>query len=111
MPLLHLDVSLRFVQNIKLVEHLARGTSPAVRAPRMELTGEDKAGVEAVVATALKNGRISRATGCSRGSTAAPPAHLQTTLKPLTKGSRSSRKMVLWPVIQACPAIEGTIAL
>ena len=55
MPLLHLDVSLRFVQNIKLVEHLARGTSPKVRAPRLELAGVEKAAVEALVATALKN--------------------------------------------------------
>jgi len=55
MPLLHLDVSLRFVQNIKLVEHLVRGTSPAVRAPRLELIGTEKAAVEAVVAAALKN--------------------------------------------------------
>jgi 4-hydroxy-tetrahydrodipicolinate synthase len=54
MPLLHLDVSLRFVQNIKLVEHLVRGTSPAVRAPRLELIGAEKAAVEAVVAAALK---------------------------------------------------------
>jgi dihydrodipicolinate synthase/N-acetylneuraminate lyase len=55
MPLLHLDVSLRFVQNIKLVEHLARGTSPKVRAPRLELAGAERAQVEALVATALKN--------------------------------------------------------
>jgi len=55
MPLLHLDVSLRFVQNIKLVEHLVRGTSPAVRAPRLELIGAEKSAVEAVVAHALKH--------------------------------------------------------
>jgi dihydrodipicolinate synthase/N-acetylneuraminate lyase len=54
MPLLHLDVSLRFVQNIKLVEHLVRGTSPSVRAPRLELIGEEKAAVERIVAAALK---------------------------------------------------------
>jgi 4-hydroxy-tetrahydrodipicolinate synthase len=55
MPLLHLDVSLRFVQNIKLVEHLVRGTSPAVRAPRLELIGDEKVAIEAVVAAALNN--------------------------------------------------------
>ncbi len=55
MPLLHLDVSARFVQNIKLAEHMARGTATTVRAPRLELTGEEKAAVEAVVAAALKN--------------------------------------------------------
>ena len=53
MPLLHLDVSQRFVQNIKLVEHLVRGTSPVVRAPRLALVGDEKARVEAVVAAAL----------------------------------------------------------
>ena len=54
MPLLHLDVSQRFVQNIKLAEHMVRGTSTTVRAPRLELVGEEKAKVEAVVAAALK---------------------------------------------------------
>jgi len=54
MPLLHLDVSLRFVQNIKLVEHLVRGTSPKLRAPRLELIGEERAAIEAIVAKALK---------------------------------------------------------
>ena len=54
MPLLHLDVSLRFVQNIKLVEHLTRGTAATMRAPRLELAGAEKAQVEALVATALK---------------------------------------------------------
>ncbi len=54
MPLLHLDVSARFVQNIKLAEHMVRGTSTTVRAPRLELAGEEKAAVEAVVAAALK---------------------------------------------------------
>ena len=55
MPLLHLDVSARFVQNIKLAEHMVRGTATTVRAPRLELAGEEKAAVEAVVAAALKN--------------------------------------------------------
>jgi dihydrodipicolinate synthase/N-acetylneuraminate lyase len=53
MPLLHLDVSARFVQNIKLAEHVVRGTSTTVRAPRLELVGEEKAKVAALVATAL----------------------------------------------------------
>jgi 4-hydroxy-tetrahydrodipicolinate synthase len=54
MPLLHLDFSPRFVQNIKLTEHLVRGTSPAVRAPRLALEKADAEAVAAVVATALK---------------------------------------------------------
>jgi hypothetical protein len=47
------DVSARFVQNIKLAEHMVRGTSTTVRAPRLELEGEEKAAVEAIVAAAL----------------------------------------------------------
>ena len=54
MPLLHLDVSQRFVQNIKLAEHLVRGTATSVRAPRLELEGAERRHVEAVVAAALK---------------------------------------------------------
>jgi 4-hydroxy-tetrahydrodipicolinate synthase len=53
MPLLHLDVSHRFVQNIKLVEHLVRGTSPVVRAPRRQLPDAERAQVAAVVAAAM----------------------------------------------------------
>jgi len=54
MPLLHLDVSQRFVQNIKLAEHMVRGTATSVRAPRLELAGEERRQVEAVVTAALK---------------------------------------------------------
>ena len=54
MPLLHLDVSARFVQNIKLTEHLVRGTSASVRAPRLELIGREHDDVVAVVTAALK---------------------------------------------------------
>ena len=53
MPLLHLDVSQRFVQNIKLAEHLVRGTSTTVRAPRLELAGEELRQVTEIVSTAL----------------------------------------------------------
>ena len=53
MPLLHLDVSHRFVQNIKLVENMVRGTSTTVRAPRLELQGEELARVREIVSTAL----------------------------------------------------------
>ena len=54
MPLLHLDVSQRFVQNIKLAEHMVRGTATSMRAPRLELAGEERRQVEAVVTAALK---------------------------------------------------------
>ena len=54
MPLLHLDVSHRFVQNIKLVETMVRGTSATVRAPRLQLESEELARVSAVVTAAMK---------------------------------------------------------
>lgn len=52
-PLLHLDVSVRFVQNIKLVENMIRGTSVAVRTPRLPLVGAEEAHVRKVVSDAL----------------------------------------------------------
>lgn len=54
MPLLHLDVSHRFVQNIKLVEHMVRGTPTTVRAPRLDLPPEERTRVENVVVAAMK---------------------------------------------------------
>ncbi|WP_429232005.1 dihydrodipicolinate synthase family protein [Inquilinus ginsengisoli] len=53
MPLLHLDVSLRFVQNVKLAEAIVRGTSTVVRQPRLELQGAERDRVETIVHTAL----------------------------------------------------------
>jgi dihydrodipicolinate synthase/N-acetylneuraminate lyase len=53
MPLLHLDVSTKFVQNIKLVERLVDGIDDRVRLPRLSLVGEERAHVEGVVARAL----------------------------------------------------------
>jgi 4-hydroxy-tetrahydrodipicolinate synthase len=54
MPLLHLDVSVRFVQNIKLAEHVVRGTSPVVRAPRLELIDPDRSQVISLVTRAMQ---------------------------------------------------------
>src|SRR5262245_25032156 len=48
MPLLHLDVSTKFVQNIKLVEALVGVGAETVRAPRLPLVGEER---EAVIRT------------------------------------------------------------
>jgi 4-hydroxy-tetrahydrodipicolinate synthase len=48
-PLLDLDVSTFLVQQIKLAEALAIGSNERVRAPRMPLTGEHRARVEALV--------------------------------------------------------------
>jgi len=53
MPLLHLDVSVKFVQNIKLVESIVRGTSPVVRAPRLPLEGAERDRVTAIAKAAL----------------------------------------------------------
>jgi 4-hydroxy-tetrahydrodipicolinate synthase len=53
MPLLHLDVSNKFVQNIKLVEQLVGVGSELVRPPRLTLVGEERAKVEQIVKTAL----------------------------------------------------------
>ncbi len=54
MPLLHLDVSHRFVQNVKVVEQVVRGTSTVVRKPRLELDGEELVRVRDLVSKALE---------------------------------------------------------
>jgi 4-hydroxy-tetrahydrodipicolinate synthase len=53
LPLLHLDIGSKFVQNIKLAELLVRGTSPVVRQPRLALVGEEEAAIRAIVAKGL----------------------------------------------------------
>lgn len=53
MPLLHLDVSAKLVQNIKLAEAMVGVGTEHVRPPRLPLAGEERARVEAVIARAL----------------------------------------------------------
>jgi 4-hydroxy-tetrahydrodipicolinate synthase len=53
-PLLHLDVSAKFVQNIKLVEQLVGVGTETVRPPRLPLIGEERTRVEAIVRKALE---------------------------------------------------------
>jgi 4-hydroxy-tetrahydrodipicolinate synthase len=53
MPLLHLDVSTKFVQNIKLAEAKADGGTERVRPPRLPLAGEERARVERTIDGAL----------------------------------------------------------
>jgi 1-pyrroline-4-hydroxy-2-carboxylate deaminase len=53
-PLLDLDVSTYLVQNIKLAEVLAIGSSDRVRMPRQPLSGERRTTVEKVVRDALE---------------------------------------------------------
>ena len=52
-PLLDLDVSTYLVQNIKLAEVFAIGSSDRVRMPRQPLSGERRAAVEKIVKDAL----------------------------------------------------------
>lgn len=54
LPLLHMDIGPKFVQNIKLVEHVVRGTSPAVRQPRLELVGDEAGHVRALAERGLR---------------------------------------------------------
>ena len=53
-PLLHLDVSRKLVQNIKLVENIVGVGTETVRPPRLPLVGEERAQVVALVEQALK---------------------------------------------------------
>lgn len=53
MPLLHLDVSTKLVQNIKLAETMAGVGSETVRPPRLPLIGEERDQVVAIIETAL----------------------------------------------------------
>ncbi len=55
LPLLHLDIGPKFVQQIKLVEALMGVGSARVRAPRLQLAEKDAARVEQVLQTALDN--------------------------------------------------------
>jgi len=55
LPLLHLDVGPKFVQQIKLVEALVGVGSAKVRAPRMQLAEAEASRVEAILAEALAN--------------------------------------------------------
>lgn len=54
LPLLHMDIGPKFVQNIKLVEAIVRGTSPVTRAPRLPLSEAEAATVRAITETGLR---------------------------------------------------------
>jgi 1-pyrroline-4-hydroxy-2-carboxylate deaminase len=53
-PLLHLDVSVKFVQNIKLVEAMTGEGTEYVRAPRLSLDGGERGSVVQIVERALQ---------------------------------------------------------
>jgi 4-hydroxy-tetrahydrodipicolinate synthase len=54
MPLLHLDVSTKFVQNIKLAEAMVGVGTEYVRAPRLPLSGSERKHVEHIIARAIE---------------------------------------------------------
>ena len=54
LPILHMDIGPKFVQNIKLVESIVRGTSPVTRAPRLPLSSAEEAQVRAITAEGLR---------------------------------------------------------
>jgi 4-hydroxy-tetrahydrodipicolinate synthase len=55
LPLLHLDVSIKFVQNIKLAEALVGCGTEYVRPPRLPLVGQERKWVEEIVRKAIAN--------------------------------------------------------
>lgn len=55
LPLLHLDVGPKFIQQIKLVEALMGVGSAKVRAPRLQLTEKEASAIEKTLEDALKN--------------------------------------------------------
>ncbi len=54
-PLLHLDVSTKLVQNLKLIDVLAGVSTEHMRRPRLPLVGAERAFIEKIVKTALEN--------------------------------------------------------
>ena len=52
-PMLHLDVSTKLVQNLKLIDHLVGVGTEHVRRPRLPLAGAEREAVEAIVKKAL----------------------------------------------------------
>jgi len=52
-PMLHLDVSTKLVQNLKLIDFLVGVGSEHMRRPRLPLVGQERAAVEAIVHKAL----------------------------------------------------------
>ena len=52
-PMLHLDVSTKLVQNLKLIDALVGVGTEHVRRPRLPLIGAERAYIEQVVAKAL----------------------------------------------------------
>jgi len=52
-PMLHLDVSTKLVQNLKLIDLLVGVGTEHMRRPRLPLVGEERSAIEKIVARAL----------------------------------------------------------
>ena len=52
-PMLHLDVSTKLVQNLKLIDVVAGVSTEHMRRPRLPLIGEERSAIEAIVKKAL----------------------------------------------------------
>lgn len=52
-PMLHLDVSTKLVQNLKLIDVVAGVSTEHMRRPRLPLIGEERSSIEAIVKKAL----------------------------------------------------------
>lgn len=55
LPLLHLDIGNKFIQQIKLIEELHGVGTARVRAPRLELEGSEAVHVKEVYVRAMAN--------------------------------------------------------
>jgi 1-pyrroline-4-hydroxy-2-carboxylate deaminase len=53
-PMLHLDVSTKLVQNLKLIDLLVGVGTEHMRRPRLPLIGEERAFIERIVRKALE---------------------------------------------------------
>lgn len=54
-PAFHLDTDVKLVQYIKLAEHLVYGAPDGVRAPRLQIEGDERRRVEAVIRKTIKD--------------------------------------------------------
>jgi 1-pyrroline-4-hydroxy-2-carboxylate deaminase len=54
LPLLHLDTAVKFVQYIKFAETMVGCGTEFVRAPRLQLTGDERKKIESIIRIALK---------------------------------------------------------
>src|SRR5262249_10927173 len=90
MPLLHLDIGHKLVQQIKLAQHMAGLGSELVRAPRLVLEGAEREHVRAIGQRALD--QRPRLAASARGPTLSRPPGKRTRSRSLTDGVPSTAK-------------------